>query len=230
MRKTLLKAAVLAMSTLVLYGCILPLFVWAASVSPPPKWPGIVYQGEDEPLLGGTEWFYSDSNRNRRRITFLSDGTWVDNTDDTLNGTWQRVGDNLQYVTSDGYFYAEGYLSFSSTKPSEHHIWVTMYDSYHNEGDRETLYTYDGFVESEKRFAESRRGSSSGSDSSSSQSTGKKYTVTVWYEIPGGRLPYITMVQASSPTEATMLGRIEWENALGQYYKYLSASASEVFF
>jgi hypothetical protein len=123
-----------------------------------------------------------------------------------------------------GYSYLEGTLY-----PKEKKIALTWLNSWNDNKSNPVLVPYDPKV----GYRSVKRTTFIGSASSSPQNTApapqstlKTYTVTVYYERNGARLPHFAVVQASSPMEATMLGRIEWENsALGQY-KYLSASVS----
>jgi hypothetical protein len=80
----------------------------ACASSPSPEWTNVSYTGEETPLLEGTTWnlTYSDGDANRTVVFQSSGKLFISGI--SGSSTWQRIGNNVKFITGDGFASYEG--------------------------------------------------------------------------------------------------------------------------
>jgi hypothetical protein len=193
-----------------------------SSPAPAPPWVGVVYYGEDTPVLGNTDWrivgnpdWWSD-NSDYRKVSFFTDGKYYSN-DDILfpNGTWKREGNTVTMVSESGYYKYEG-----TYYPGSKKIAVKGYLS--------DVTTWDLMLESWVDRPASSGSSYSGSSSgtSSQQSTQKTYIVKVTSQTSMGEWTSTYYIEANSAQEAQILAEGKWRSTNFYNNKLLYSSVA----
>ena len=82
-----------------------------SGASVPRQWEGVVYQGEDTPVLAGTAWALTTEGWEEHRAPILLDLLPNGQVGRMKNSSWERVGQNVKVVTQGGFNLIEGTLN-----------------------------------------------------------------------------------------------------------------------
>lgn len=198
-----IAAVVLAVFSVLGQGC---------ESSPPPtpnQWAGVVFTGENEPLLEGTVWAYAD-DQPPVTVSFGPGGKLIGLGNPDKSHTWQRNGNTVKMVISSGYVYMEG-----TYYPANNTI---MGSAQNSKGQKWDWTMTPGIA---ARAASSPSGSASPAPA---QNVTKTYNGQIYYEMNGTRMSQPFVVQATSPTEAIALARSRWQSTNYNNYKLIDVA------
>jgi hypothetical protein len=109
--KAIRRIAIIALFAILIFACS----------STPFKWRDLVYRGEDTPMLTDTKWYYdetTDFSIHKATINFDSGGniSIVYSSGSSYTGTWERIGNTVQWTLAKGLVHYTGEYSPETKK------------------------------------------------------------------------------------------------------------------